>query len=104
MEKKGVYELVAVDLKTGAVKVRYPIASDTRFVTSHDGVAYVLNPIPFQGGEREQRAELVALDIAKQVEPLSKTNVVMPHEIHSKIRITPKGFRYQDLTVEWVKK
>lgn len=104
VDRKAVHEIVSIDLKTAAPKVRQPVASNCLFLAVHDGVAYVLNPIPFKAGEREQRAELRALDIAEQVEPLSKTDVAMPAAIHSKIRITPKGFRYQGLSAEWVKK
>ena len=104
VDKSMVHELVSIDLKTGAPRVRQPIARDARILMVHDGIAYVLTPLPFKGGAGDRPAELVALDIAKSVEPLSKQNVAMPPNDYSGTRITPKGFRLRGFTVDWVKK
>lgn len=37
VDKKAVHEIVSIGLRTGAPKVRQPIAHDTRFLTVHDG-------------------------------------------------------------------
>jgi hypothetical protein len=104
VEKKGVCELVAIDLKTGAPKVRYPIASDARFLTNRDGVAYVLTPLRPEIGAIDRRAELVAYDLRKQAEPLSQSKVAKLPEVYATVQFTPKGFTIQGLSAEWVKR
>lgn len=101
--EKAVHEMVSIDLRTGAPKVRQPIARDAWILMVHDGVAYVLTPLPFKGGAGDRPAEVVALDIAQSVETLSKQNVAMPPDNYSGSRITPKGFRFRGFTVDWVK-
>ncbi len=41
VDEKAIHEIVSIDIRTGAPKVRQPVAHDTRFLTVHDGVAYV---------------------------------------------------------------
>ena len=101
---KAICEIVSLDLESGAPKARYPVASDVRFLILRDGVAYVLNPIPFETGDREQRAEILAFDVTKPVEPLSKKKVAAPPAVAATLWIKPKGFQWNGLTVDWVKK
>ncbi len=104
VDKKGICELIATDMKTGAAKIRYPIAADARFVTRHDGVAYVLNPLPPEGDSRNPPVELVAFDLNKQAEPLSKSKLAKMPDLYAPLRITPKGFTLQGVSTDWVKK
>ena len=104
VDKKAVCEIVSLDVKSGAPTARYPVASNVRFLTLRDGVAYVLNPIPFEAGDREQRAEILAFDVTKPVEPLSKKKVAAPPAVAATLRIKPEGFQWNGLTVDWVMK
>ena len=53
---------------------------------------------------RNPPVELVAFDLNKQAEPLSKTKLAKMPELYAPFRITPKGFTLQGISAEWVKK
>ena len=111
VDRKAVRELVPTDLKTGAPTGRYPMAPDSEFVTVHDGIAYVLNPIPWKEGEKKQRAEIAAFSLAKPADVLRKT--IVPFQAKQRFQsrqflvlaIGGKGFTIHGdpaSAVEWV--
>ena len=102
VDKKAVRELLPTDLKTGVPTGRYAMAHDSEFVVLHEGVAYVLHPIPLKSGETKQRAEIAAFDLAKPSDVFQKT--VVPFQAKQRFQsreflilvIGDKGFMIQN--------
>ena len=104
-DKKAMTELVATELKTGAPTGRIAIAASARFVTLHDGIVYVLVPLPQEVGQKSDRCALQAYDFSKPDDPRMSKLVTLKKASQMTIRITSTGFVLQgeaDVTTDWI--